>query len=249
LITASIDARGRLDRARRLENGCIKVCVEHRDPLLAAGVAAALQLAGGFEIVRGNASAAATSSWIRESHTADVLIADYDTALRLAGEAGRRGAILILTQFDSEAHIRRAIQQGIRGYLLQSCSSEALVEGVLALHRGATAFAPAVAARVAESMTYQRLTDRELTVLHHVMLGLSNKQISHRLAMSVGTVKTHVKNIFRKLDAGARTEAVAIARRRGLIQDDVMPARQPEFSQVVRGRLPQQGGAPATAPR
>ena len=245
MIMASFDARGRLDRARQLENGCIKVCVEHRDPLLAAGVAATLQVADGFELVRNNASATATSSWIRESHTGGILIADYDTALRHAGEPGPRGAILILTELDSEAHIRRALQQGIRGYLLQSCSIEALVEGVLALHRGATAFAPAVAARVAEHLAYQPLTDRELTVLHHVTLGLSNKQIARHLAMSEGTVKTHVKNILRKLDASSRTQAVAIARRRGLIQDDVMLAAQPEFSQVVRGRLPQQGGASA----
>jgi DNA-binding NarL/FixJ family response regulator len=108
-------------------------------------------------------------------------VADYDTALRHASDASLRGAILILTQFDDEAHIRGAIQQGIQGYLLQRCTTETLIEGVLALHRGASAFAPAVAARIAESLTHQPLTHRELTVLRHVMLGLSNKKISHHL--------------------------------------------------------------------
>jgi DNA-binding NarL/FixJ family response regulator len=199
----------------------ISVLVDHPDPLLAAGVATTLQAVGGFQILpRDGSSMPLLPHGIRALHSSCVLVSDYATGLRHAAHAGRRGTILILTQFDDEGHIRHALQQGIRGYLLQGCSIAALIEGVLALHRGTTAFAPAVAARIAESSSHRSLTERELTVLHHVMLGFSNKKISYQLGISTGTVNAHIRKIFEKLDASARTEAVAIARRRGLLVDE-----------------------------
>lgn len=227
----------------------ISVLVDHPDQLLAAGVAATLQAAGGFQILRRDGNSMPLPRGICTCHSSCVLVSDYDTGLRHAAHVGRRGTLLILTQFDDEGHIRRALQQGIRGYLLQGCSIDALVEGVVALHRGAKAFAPAVAARIAESWSYQSLTERELTVLHHVMLGLSNKKIGYQLGIRLGTVKVHIKKIFEKLGASARTEAVAIARRRGLLADDVAPDRQTEQVPAVRQYLQQQWGAPGPAGR
>jgi hypothetical protein len=94
----------------------IRVLVDHHDPVLAAGVAATLQVAGRFAITRGNGSPATTSSWIREFPGSGVVVADYDAGLRYAGEEGLVGTILILTHHEDVAHIRPAIEQGIRGY-------------------------------------------------------------------------------------------------------------------------------------
>jgi DNA-binding NarL/FixJ family response regulator len=154
-----------------------------------------------------------------------VLVADYETGMQHASDLSLRVAILIITQFDDEARIRRAVQYGIRGYLLQGCSTQDLIQGVHALHRGGTAFAPMVPVKLAESLTHPSLSDRELTVLRYVMLGLSNKNISRHMAITDGTVKTHIKAIFGKLSARNRTEAVAIARRRGLLLENVMLQR------------------------
>jgi DNA-binding NarL/FixJ family response regulator len=201
----------------------VRVLVDHQDPLLAAGMEATLfRAADGFEVVKHERESPPPHS-TRMFYPSAVLVADYDTGVRHANDARLRGAILIVTQFDDEARIRRAVQHGIRGYLLQGCSTEDLIQGVLALHRGATAFAPIVAARIAESLHHESLSDRELTVLRYVMLGLSNKEISRHMTIADGTVKAHVRAIFTKLGASKRTEAVAIARRRGLLLENVMP--------------------------
>lgn len=198
----------------------VSVLVDHRDPLFAAGVEATLfRVTDGFEILRRDRELQ-PAHWTRMSHPSAVLVADYDSGMRHANDASLRGAILIVTQFDDEARIRRAVQHGIRGYLLQGCSAEDLIRGVRALHRGATAFAPIVAAKFAGSLAHEPLTDRELTVLRYVILGLSNKDIGCHLTIGVGTVKTHIKAIFGKLGARRRTEAVAIARRRGLLPEN-----------------------------
>jgi DNA-binding NarL/FixJ family response regulator len=203
----------------------VRVFVEHTDPLLAAGVEATLfRATDGFEVLRHDRESQ-LPHWIRVSYPTAVLVADYETGVRHANDASPCGPILIVTQFDDEARIRRAVQHGIQGYLLQGCSTEDLIQAVRAVHRGATAFAPIVAAKLAESLTHQSLSDRELTVLRYVMLGLSNKDISRRMTITDGTVKTHIKAIFGKLDARNRTEAVAIARRRGLLLETVTPER------------------------
>jgi DNA-binding NarL/FixJ family response regulator len=208
----------------------VRVLVDHRDPLLAAGMEATLfRAADGFEVVRHERESLPPHS-ARMFYPSAVLVADYDTGVRHANDARLRGAILIVTQFDDQARIRRAVQHGIRGYLLQGCSTRDLIQGVLALHRGATAFAPIVAARIAESLTHESLTDRELTVLRYLMLGLGNKEISRHMTIAVGTVKVHVKAIFAKLGAKKRTQAVAIARRRGLLLENVTPDLQREWS-------------------
>ncbi len=203
----------------------VRVLVEHQDPLLAAGVEATLiRATDGFEVLRHDRESQ-LPHWIRMSSPTAVLVADYESGVRHANDGSLRGPILIVTQFDDEVRIRRAVQHGIRGYLLQGCGTEDLIRAVRAMHRGATAFAPIVAAKLAESLIHPSLSDRELTVLRYVMLGLSNKDISRRMTIMDGTVKTHIKAIFGKLGARNRTEAVAIGRRRGLLLESVMPER------------------------
>jgi DNA-binding CsgD family transcriptional regulator len=103
---------------------------------------------------------------------------------------------------------------------LLGCSLQDLFEGLRAVGGGGMALGPVVASRVAEWMKQQALTPREEEILGQMMLGRSNKRIATELSVAVGTVKTHVKSILDKLDAASRTEAVAIAQRRGILQEE-----------------------------
>jgi two-component system NarL family response regulator len=128
---------------------------------------------------------------------------------------------MVLTNSDSEAKICQALELGARGYLLLGCSIQELIDALRSVYIGNTAVAPLVASRIANRMSQPALTRREEDILRQVMLGRSNKAIAANLAMALGTVKTHVKSILVKLDAASRTEAVAIAQRRGIVGDDV----------------------------
>jgi DNA-binding NarL/FixJ family response regulator len=196
----------------------IRVLISHSDPLISAGLEAVLQKRRDLRVVFprfGSESACETHG---ESAEADVVIADYESWLRLS-EAGSelRDRVVILTHSDSEARICRALEGGARGYLLLGCSPDDLVEGIRSVYRGGVAFGPLVARRIAENMTQQALTAREEFVLRQLMLGLSNKRIAVKCTLTEGTIKTHVKSILGKLNAANRTEAIAIVHRRGLL--------------------------------
>lgn len=193
----------------------IRVLIDHDDWLIAAGIAATLELEGGFEVIQSRSAI----TCLERASEADVIVADYETALRLMRREAGLGAILILTPYASESQIRVAIAQGVSGYLLLGCTSDELLSSLHALSQGRKVFSVHIAAKLAESMRCRPLTDRELTVLSHVVKGRSDKDIGSQLALSVGTVKTHMKSILAKLGARRRTEAAAIARRRGLLPE------------------------------
>jgi DNA-binding NarL/FixJ family response regulator len=197
----------------------IKVALRHSDPLISVGLAATLRERHEFEVdLCSPTLTLATSSSLR---TADIVVADYDTGLRLlASVATQNPAIVLLTHHQSEAQICHALEQGARGYLLLSCGIGELIAGLRSVHAGDKAIAPLVASRIADRMQQQALTRREMEILRQLMLGLRNKAIACKLTMSEGTVKTHVKSILRKLDASSRTEAAAISQRRGIVQEE-----------------------------
>jgi DNA-binding NarL/FixJ family response regulator len=198
----------------------MKVLIAHGDPLIAAGLAVTLQKQRDFEAVVCRPALQAPGATAGDLPPADVVIADYDSGLRLilsAGGASRR--VVILTHDDGEAKICHALERGARGYLLLGCSIRDLLDGLRSVRVGGMAMGPLVAGRVAEWMKYPALTPREADILRQMMLGLSNKRIAIELSVAVGTVKTHVKSILDKLEATSRTEAVAIAQRRGILQE------------------------------
>lgn len=127
---------------------------------------------------------------------------------------------MILTHNTSEAKISRALEQGVRGYVLLGGSLEDLIDGLRSIHAGGVAVGPLVVTRMADWMKQQTLTPRQEEILRQLMLGLSNKIIASKLALTIGTVKSHVKAILQKLDARSRTEAAAIARRRGILEEE-----------------------------
>jgi DNA-binding NarL/FixJ family response regulator len=126
--------------------------------------------------------------------------------------------IVVLTTFDGDEDIYRAIKAGAKGYLLKDTAREALMECIRRVNSGETCIPPTLAAKLAERVSGEALSAREIEVLQRIAAGRSNKEIGAELFISEGTVKTHVKSIFSKLDVVSRTEAVATATRRGLIQ-------------------------------
>jgi two-component system NarL family response regulator len=198
----------------------IKVLIAHTDPLIAAGVVTLLRRERDFEVAVCSRALTSNGSAVHLPR-AHVVIADYDSGLRLLKSAGTRNPrVMILTHDDSEARICRALEQGVRGYLLLGCSLQDLVNALRSVHVGGLALGPLVVSRLADWIQHQALTRREEDILRQVTLGLSNKGIARNLTLAVGTVKTHVKSILRKLGATSRTEAVAIAQRRGILREE-----------------------------
>ena len=132
---------------------------------------------------------------------------------------GERPAVLILTTYDNDSDIVRAVMAGAAGYLLKDAEPEVIVQGIHDAAGGRLVLSPELERRVAARMTHgvPQLSDRELDVLRLVADGLANKEIARALFISEATVKTHLVHIFGKLHTDSRTSAVAAARTHGLI--------------------------------
>ena len=125
--------------------------------------------------------------------------------------------VLVLTTFDGDADIQRALEAGARGYLLKNVRRATLIEAVRAVAAGQRYLPPATAARLVEAMESERLTARELDVLALLAKGMRNREIAEALRLAEPTIKIHVNNLLRKLEVKDRTEAAVVALRRGLI--------------------------------
>jgi len=126
--------------------------------------------------------------------------------------------IIMLTTFEGDVEIHRALEAGARGYLLKSMPPKELVEVIRQVHAGKKRVPPEVAAQLAEHLSDEALTPREIDVLRHISGGNRNRDIAERLFISEETVKVHIKHIMEKLGATDRTQAIAIAVRRGIIE-------------------------------
>lgn len=125
--------------------------------------------------------------------------------------------IIVLTTFDGDEDIYRALQAGARGYLLKGMRTEELVEAIRAVHAGKTRIPAIVAERLAVRVGGEELTAREMDVLRLIVAGKSNKEIATQLKISEATVKTHMNNILGKLGVSDRTQAATAALQRGLV--------------------------------
>jgi len=126
--------------------------------------------------------------------------------------------IIMLTTFDTDNEIYRAIKAGAKGYLLKDAPREELLACIRSVSRGETCIPPYLVKKLAAGMSSEPLTGRELGVLALLAHGKSNKEIGSELFISETTVKGHLRNIFAKLNVLSRTEAIAAASRRGLVQ-------------------------------
>jgi two-component system, NarL family, response regulator len=126
--------------------------------------------------------------------------------------------LIVLTTFDTDTDILNAIKAGAKGYLLKDSGRDELLDCIRMVHRGETCLPASLVQKLATSFHREPLTAREVEVLQLLAYGKSNKEISTALSISEATVKSHLGNLFRKLDVLSRTEAIATANKRGLIK-------------------------------
>jgi DNA-binding NarL/FixJ family response regulator len=193
-------------------------------PLFREGIATVIQHQPDLELVADAASGAQALERFRQ-HRPDVTLMD----LRLPDMSGIEAMsairaefadarVIVLSAFDADFEIQRALEAGARGVILKSEPPREMVEVIRQVHAGKKHVPPAIAIRLAESLADGVLTARELEVLGHVAGGNRNRDIGKRLFISEETVKRHMSQIMQKLGAGDRTEAITIAVRRGMIQ-------------------------------
>jgi DNA-binding NarL/FixJ family response regulator len=128
--------------------------------------------------------------------------------------------VVLLSVFEGEESIWRAVQAGASAYVLKSADVEDVLEAIRQVMAGGTYFPAAIAAKLAARGTRDDLTPRELQVLRQIVAGLSNKQIAATLHMSEATVKLHISNALAKLQVADRTQAAVVAVQRGIVQLD-----------------------------
>ena len=128
--------------------------------------------------------------------------------------------VIVLTTYDADEDITRALKAGAKAYVLKDISADGLIACIRDVLAGKTYLAPAAAAKLAEGVTRVQLTPRELATLRLMADGKSNKEIASALGISERTVKTHLGHLFEKLGVTSRTEAVKVASRRGLVRLD-----------------------------
>jgi two-component system NarL family response regulator len=126
--------------------------------------------------------------------------------------------IIVLTTFDGDEDVNRAVRAGARGYLLKDTFTEGILEAIRHVHAGGQLFGPQASARLAERAGARALTRREMAVLELLARGLTNREIQASLSLREGTLKNHLKHIFEKLEVSNRTEAAHAALQRGFVR-------------------------------
>ena len=199
------------------------LCVDDH-PLLREGIAAIINSQPDMLLAAEASNGREAIQQFRESRP-DVTLMDLrlpdmsgiDSLIAIRAEFPE-ARIIMLTTFEGDVEIQRSLKAGARGYLLKSMPPTDLVEVIRQVHAGKRRIPPELVAQLAEHLGDEALTGREVEVLRHIAGGNRNRDIAERLFISEETVKVHIKHIMEKLGASDRTEAVAIAIRRGIIR-------------------------------
>lgn len=201
----------------------IRVLIVDDHPVVRAGLASMLGTQAELDLIGMAASGDDALRLIAEREP-DVVLLDLRMpgmsgveTLQALRAAGRSMRVVILTNYETDEDIYRAVQAGAQGYLLKDTSLREMVEAVRAVHAGKRYIPRHIASRLAERMVRTDLTARELEILKLLAKGPTNKQIGHALGISDNTVRNHVLKIMEKLEVSDRTEAATTAIQRGLI--------------------------------
>lgn len=201
----------------------IRILTVDDHPLLRKGIAALVNGEPDMKLIVEASNGKEAIDAFR-SHRPDVTIMDLQMpeidgldAIDLIRHEFPEARIIVLTTYDGDTKVLRALKAGARGYLLKGHVHKELLDTIRAVHAGQKRIPPEIAAELANHATDDPLTEREIHVLELIAAGNSNKQIARQLSIGQATVKSHVTNIMSKLGANDRTHAVTIALKRGII--------------------------------
>ncbi len=201
----------------------IRVLIVEDHNVVRQGLAALLNVAGGLEVVGEAADGVEAIAQFRKLQP-DITLVDLrlprmsgvDVIERIRMETPQ-ARFIVLTTYDGDEDIYRALKAGARAYLLKGMTSEDLIRTIRAVHAGKSHIPPAIAERLAERMGAEELTPREFDVLEQIVHGKSNKEIATELEVTEATVKTHINSLLGKLGVTDRTQATTAAIQRGIV--------------------------------
>ncbi|HEY1284272.1 MAG TPA: response regulator transcription factor [Steroidobacteraceae bacterium] len=201
----------------------IRVILADDHPVVRDGLAAIVNQQPDMQVVA-EAGDGEEALNLFDEHLPDVMVLDLRmpkkdgvAVVQAVLEKHPKARLLIMTTFDGDEDIFRSLSQGAKGYLLKDAPRAEILSAIRAVSEDRPYTSSSVAAKALQRMAKPSLTQREMSVLQEIAQGRSNKDIARRLSITEGTAKTHVKSILTKLDAISRTEAVAVAHKRGLI--------------------------------
>jgi DNA-binding NarL/FixJ family response regulator len=199
------------------------LCVDDH-PLVRDGIAYAVQQQNDMEMV-GEATDGLSAVTAYRRHRPDVTLMDLQMPNMSGVEATVRireefpnAKIVVLTTYSGDIQASRALKAGAVGYLLKNMLRTELMDTIRRVYAGQRRIPAEIALQIAEHISTDDLSAREVEVLRHVAAGLSNKMVGHTLSLSEDTIKAHMRSILEKLQANDRTHAVTIAMRRGLFE-------------------------------
>jgi two-component system NarL family response regulator len=206
------------------DDGKIKILIADDHPFFLDGLAANVEAEADMSVVARAADGRQAVEMCR-AHAPDVVLMDLRMPVMNGVEAIREimrerpeSRIIVLTTYDGDEDIHRALKAGAKAYLLKDAFREELIAAVRGVHSGGRHIPARVAGRLAERMGAEELTEREIGVLRLVAAGRSNREIGEALNIAEGTVKAHVNNILNKRGANDRTHAAMLALQRGLFR-------------------------------
>ena len=201
----------------------IRVMTVDDHPLLREGLAALINNQPGMQLVAQAANAQEGIAQFRK-HQPDITLMDLRLpdksgieAMRVIREEYPEARVIVLTTFEGDVEIQRALEAGARAYVLKNMPPKDLLEVIAQVHAGKKRIPSQIAAQLAEHLADEALTGRQIEVLGQLAGGNRNRDIADLLHISEETVKVHIKHIMDKLGAKDRTQAIAIAVRRGII--------------------------------
>jgi two-component system, NarL family, response regulator len=201
----------------------IRVILADDHPVVRDGLAAIVNQQSDMKVVA-EAGDGDEAVALYEQHRPDVMVLDLRmpkldgvAVVQRVLERHPKARLLIMTTYDGDEDIFRSLSQGAKGYLLKDAPRQEILSAIRAVSEDRPYTSSSIATKALQRMAKPSLTQREIDVLQLLAQGRSNKDIARRLQITEGTAKTHVKAILTKLDAISRTEAVAVAHKRGLV--------------------------------
>ncbi|WP_041839718.1 MULTISPECIES: response regulator transcription factor [Acidobacterium] len=204
----------------------IRVLIVDDHPVVRAGLTSMLSTKPQLHMLPA-ASGGAEALTVLEEEQVDVVLLDLKmpgiNGIEVLHRLNNRGALprtIILSSYEMDEDIYRAIQAGARGYLIKDTTQEEILEAIAAVHAGSLHLPRHIAQRISERIGRQELTRRETEILEMLAKGLTNKEIGRVFGISENTARNHVNSIIQKLEVSDRTEAATTAILRGIIQFD-----------------------------